>query len=46
MTGHHESCKPAIKYYDKEWLCYCEECHPDVSSETDITEEEQEIENG
>jgi hypothetical protein len=23
MTGHHENCKPLIKWYDNEWYCYC-----------------------
>ena len=45
MTGHHESCKPVIKYYDKEWFCYCKTCHPDVLSDVVETKEEQEIEN-
>jgi hypothetical protein len=45
MTGHHKSCKPVIKYYDKEWYCYCKTCHPDVLSDVDETKEEQEIEN-
>jgi len=45
MTGHHETCKPVIKYYDKEWFCYCETCHPDVVSEANETKEEQELEN-
>jgi hypothetical protein len=45
MTGHHDSCKPVIKYYDKEWFCYCETCHPDVVSDVDETKEEQEIGN-
>jgi hypothetical protein len=29
MTGHHDMCKPEIKWYDKVWYCYCSECYPD-----------------
>ena len=42
MTGHHESCKPVIKYYDKEWHCYCEECHPVLLSEQETEKENDE----
>jgi hypothetical protein len=45
MTGHHENCKPVLKYYDKEWFCYCKTCHPDISSDLAETKQEQEIEN-
>ena len=43
ITGHHENCKPKISWYDKEWLCHCKKCHPDISSE--VRAKEQEIEN-
>jgi hypothetical protein len=23
-TDNHEKCRPVIKWYDKEWYCYCE----------------------
>ena len=46
MTGHHDSCKPVIKYYDKEWYCYCENCHPMLLSEQEQKEEINEQETG
>ena len=42
MTGHHESCKPVIKYYDKEWHCYCKKCHPVLLSEQETEKENDE----
>jgi hypothetical protein len=23
-TKDHDKCRPVIKWYDKEWYCYCE----------------------
>ena len=46
MTGHHDSCKPVIKYYDKEWYCYCEECHPVLQSDTDNEQKEESNDEG
>ena len=42
MTGHHESCRPVIKYYDKEWYCYCKECNTMVISEEETEQENDE----
>lgn len=39
MTGHHKECKPVIKYYEKEWYCYCKECHPMLLSKQEQKEE-------
>ncbi len=46
MTGHHENCRPVIKYYDKEWHCYCKTCHPTLLSEQEQKEETNEQETG
>jgi hypothetical protein len=26
MTGHHDTCKPKIVFYDKVWYCNCVQC--------------------
>ena len=40
MTGHHENCKPELKYFDKVWYCECITCHPDRMEETEGTTDE------
>lgn len=42
MTGHHQNCRPEIKYYDKVWYCYCKECNSMVVSEEETEEESNE----
>lgn len=43
MTGHHDSCRPEIKYYEKVWYCYCEICKNVVVSETEDNEQKEVI---
>jgi hypothetical protein len=33
MTGHHDTCKPEVKYFDKVWYCGCITCHPESGVE-------------
>lgn len=41
MTGHHETCLPKLEYYDKVWYCTCEQCHPDMATETEEDEADE-----
>jgi hypothetical protein len=41
-TGHHENCRPEIKWYDKVWYCYCEICKNVVVSESENLEQKEE----
>lgn len=42
MTGHHHNCKKELKYYDKVWYCYCKDCNPQVVSDEEIEQENDE----
>lgn len=42
LTGHHDSCKPSLTYYDKTWYCVCEQCHPDKEKKDEVVEEPME----
>lgn len=41
MTGHHQNCRPEIKYYEKVWYCYCEICKNVVVSESENIEQKE-----
>ena len=41
MTGHHESCKPKLEYYEKVWYCNCNKCNNQNDTTTKGTDENE-----
>lgn len=38
ITGHHDTCKPELVYYEKVWYCHCEKCKDKQNDKKDKNE--------